>query len=159
MVGYRQQTIRRAAIIAEIASLGLTQAQASNLLNVDHSLFHWYRKNFGVQFPVQDETPFRRAVRKGYEENVPIEELARKLGSTVGSIKVTASKIGVSAGIDPYRNKRGYLVPEHLKSDYRELREYGLTVEECGWNLGIVPRPKPHRRYETYAGSHVLSRY
>jgi hypothetical protein len=42
------------------------------------------------------ETEFQRCVRIGYECGTPPGEIARLLGSTVNSVKVTAHKIGVS---------------------------------------------------------------
>lgn len=42
------------------------------------------------------ETDFQKSVRDGYERGVPPGEIARQLGSTINSIKVTAHKIGVS---------------------------------------------------------------
>lgn len=159
MTGHLAKTVRRAAIMREIASLGLTATMTARLLGVNTSLPFWYRENFGIYFNAEEETHFRRAVRRGYEEGIPPAEIAKSLGSTENSVKVTASKMRVSWGIDPYRNKRGFNIPEPMREQYRELRECGLTMEECGWNLGIVPRPKPHRRYETYAGSGSISRY
>lgn len=159
MAGHRPETLRRAAIMREMASLGLTATMIAKILRVNRSLTDWYRMNFGIYFNAQEETHFRRAVRQGYANGIPPSQIAKALGSTENSVKVTASVMGVSWKSDSYRNKRGFLIPEPMREQYRELRSYGLTMEECGWNLGIVPRPKPHRRYETYAGSGSISRY
>lgn len=42
------------------------------------------------------ETEFQRCVRVGYACGTPPKEIARLLGSSVGSVKVTAHKLGVS---------------------------------------------------------------
>lgn len=42
------------------------------------------------------ETEFRQCVRVGYSLGMPLAEIARLLGSTINSVKATASKLGVT---------------------------------------------------------------
>jgi len=45
---------------------------------------------------MRTESSFRQGVRAGYLAGLPVADIAKQLGSTVGSVKVTACQMGIS---------------------------------------------------------------
>ena len=78
-------------------------------------------------------------IRDAYDRNRPLQEIADELGTTVGSIKVSASRMGCSRTPKAAAAfRRGYDVPAHLAADYQIMtRKAGYRAQEAALALGI----------------------
>lgn len=76
----------------------------------------------------------REVIRAGYAAGTKVADIARQCGSTPGSVKVIASKMGL---IHPQKVHRR--VPVHLRYDYRVLRSLGrYPARDAATVLGVA---------------------
>ena len=140
----RPSTYRRAAYIRELASLGLWQTKIAELLDMEPVRVHQIGKQFGIAFSRKPNSrgKFHEAIRKGYAAGLSPAQIAERNGSTTASIRVTACRLGLTRtnSSDPAKYRRPFILPDHLRPQYRELRELGLTISEAGANLGLLQR-------------------
>ena len=144
MAQIRARRLRRAMIVRELASLGLWETAIARLCRCSARYVLDLAKRAGVVLPrfERKETPLRQAVRAGYAAHRHPADIARDLGTTEATVKVTASQMGLTVR-DPHRFKRGFVVPADLRSAYRAMTRLGCTPEEAGQCLGLVPRTPP----------------
>lgn len=139
-------TLRRAAALNEMASLGIWSAKAAVLLNVDAVRVCQLAKQFDIRLPPKPKqiSELSRAVRDGYAAGLTPHQIALRHGRTANCIRVVACKLGLTreAPRDPGKYKRGYLVPPHLKAEYAALRKIGCSFKEAGYELGLIQRPR-----------------
>lgn len=83
----------------------------------------------------------REAIRLGYAANNPPQIIAAELGINVVTVRTQACKMGLTKGRnDPAMHRRGFPIPPELRERWRELRKLGLTTQEAGVELGLLPR-------------------
>jgi len=80
-------------------------------------------------------------VLEGYKAGLTAKEIAKRIGSTRGSVAVLAHKLGVTRS---HREKwdllRGFAVPPEKAADYRFIRfKKGFSAKEAGAVLGLLP--------------------
>lgn len=83
----------------------------------------------------------RRVILDGYGNNEPLKDIAAKVGCSLASLKVTASKLGCTrTPAEAAEFRRGFRVPEHKRKDYYQLMTAGqYKARECALILGILP--------------------
>lgn len=139
------------AQMLELASLGIWQERAAELLGITSVGITSWKKKFGITFPRKGpgrSTKRQRIIREGYLARKTARQIlhdleAQGISSSVNSIKTIASRIKVNAPrdvCDAWTYKRPFSIPLELRPQYRELRKLGLTIEECGYNLGLLSR-------------------
>lgn len=150
----RYTAARVSAALHELASLDMTLPDAARLLDVQQS---WARRlTRDVEWPAP--WLWRRCERLLLAQPMTIEQLAARIGYT----KPLTSLYGLLwiKGVDqllilrPKRpagrltahSRRPYAVPPERIAEYHELRRLGLTIEEVGWNMGLVERPRARAR-------------
>jgi hypothetical protein len=119
-----------AARAAELAGCTLSWA-------VQYGLRHgWLKPKGPGQRPRNDA--LRQAIVDGYAANRPIAEIAAEHGSTPGSVKVLAQRLGVSrTPREAALARRSRIPPEHAV-DYAYLtRRKGFRSAEAKAMLGI----------------------
>jgi len=88
----------------------------------------------------QKNIALREAIRRGYEAGKRVQQIADETGSTYGSVKVLASKMGLRHP-NPDRGggdrKRGFSIPAELREDYFLYRIKGYSAAEAADALGI----------------------
>lgn len=142
------KTMRSVAALRELADLGLYASQAGRLLGLTDGYVCLLRKRFSIAFTkgppgLRRNEELHRLIEEGYARNLPPRVIAEMAGTTIKTIMVLACKKGLTRGRkDPGAHRRGYRVPEELWPRYRELRKLGLTIAECGYELGLLERPK-----------------
>jgi len=142
----REITLRRAAALRELASLGIHASRAASLLDIDPVRVHQIKQQFGIPLPKRPadvDTPLRQAIRRGYEAGLSYHQIAERAGTTYGSVKTTVFHMGLANPSNRawFRHKRSFALPPQHRAAYRELRSLGLTIEEAGYNLGLIERP------------------
>lgn len=143
---YKRRTLRRVAIIRELASLDRTNAEVARLTGLTRTGVGLIAKREGIRFRQAyggEETPFQRAVREGYNAGKTARQIAAEIGSTENSVLVCASKLGVTIR-DPWRFRRGFTIPADRRDEYRELTvRLRCTAQEAGMSMGLIPRGQP----------------
>jgi len=84
----------------------------------------------------------RQAIVDAYANHTPLAEIAIQQGSTVGSIKVLACRMGLSRRPQKaadLRAARKARVPAHLAADYRIIRRKNFSIAEARAMLGLAP--------------------
>ncbi len=97
-----------------------------------------YRKPHG---PPRNSA-LRQAIVDAYANHTPLAEVAAQQGSTVGSIKVLACRMGLSRRPQKaadLRAARKARVPAHLAADYRIIRRKNFSIAEARAMLGLAP--------------------
>lgn len=145
MEAIKLRRVRRAMIVAEIASLGLLASEVSALTGLSSVTIYKMARQFGFDFVRYGErdTPLEAAVRKAYAPGGPGPSVAaRAYGSSPKTFMVVACRLGLSSpNSDPCRFKRGYAVPPERRAEYKELRGIQMTTVEVGVHMGLIPRP------------------
>jgi len=82
----------------------------------------------------------RTIILDGYSNNEPLKEIAAKIGCSLASLKVTASKLGCTrTPKEAAEFRRGFHVPEHKWQDYKQLMIDGqYRARECAMILGLL---------------------
>ncbi|MFC3326640.1 hypothetical protein [Mesorhizobium cantuariense] len=82
----------------------------------------------------------RRIILDGYGNNEPLKSIAAKVGCSLASLKVTASKIGCTrTPKEAAEFRRGFHIPEHKRQDYYQLMVAGqYKARECALILGLI---------------------
>ncbi|WP_214475374.1 hypothetical protein [Mesorhizobium sp. dw_380] len=82
----------------------------------------------------------RRIILDGYGNNEPLKNIAAKIGCSLASLKVTASKLGCTrTAKEAAEFRRGFHVPEHKRQDYYQLMIAGqYKARECALILGLI---------------------
>ncbi|MER9133541.1 hypothetical protein [Mesorhizobium sp. M0768] len=82
----------------------------------------------------------RKIILDGYGNNEPLKDIAAKIGCSLGSLKVAASKLGCTrTPKEAAEFRRGFHVPEHKRQDYRQLMIAGqYKARECALILGLL---------------------
>lgn len=89
----------------------------------------------------------RKIILDGYVKNEPLKDIAARIGCSLASLKVSASKLGCTRTYkDAAAFRRGFHVPEDKRADYYQLMVYGgYSAHECAEILGLltVKLPSP----------------
>lgn len=82
----------------------------------------------------------RKIILDGYVNNEPLKDIAAKLGCSLASLKVSASKIGCTRTPKEAADfRRGFHIPENKQKDYYRLMISGqYRSRECAQILGIL---------------------
>jgi hypothetical protein len=82
----------------------------------------------------------RKIILDGYGNNEPLKDIAAKIGCSLASLKVTASKLGCTrTPKEAAVFRRGFPVPEHKRQDYYQLMNAGqYKARECARILGLL---------------------
>ncbi|MER8409290.1 hypothetical protein NKH16_32410 [Mesorhizobium sp. M1307] len=82
----------------------------------------------------------RRIILDGYGNNEPLKNIAAKVGCSLASLKVTASKLGCTrTPKEAAEFRRGFHVPENKRQDYYRLMIAGqYKARECAVMLGLI---------------------
>ncbi|MGX5800317.1 hypothetical protein ACWGS9_03650 [Bradyrhizobium sp. Arg314] len=82
----------------------------------------------------------RKIILDGYVNNEPLKDIAAKLGCSLASLKVSASKLGCTRTPKEAADfRRGFRIPEHKRQDYYQLMTSGqYRSRECAQILGIL---------------------
>jgi len=82
----------------------------------------------------------RKIILDGYFNNEPLKEIAAKVGCSLASLKVSASKLGCTrTPKEAAEFRRGFHVPEHKRQDYYQLMIAGqYRARECAQILGLL---------------------
>ncbi|MER8963384.1 MULTISPECIES: hypothetical protein [unclassified Mesorhizobium] len=82
----------------------------------------------------------RRIILDGYGNNEPLKNIAAKVGCSLASLKVTASKLGCTrTPKEAAEFRRGFHVPENKRQDYYRLMITGqYKARECALMLGLI---------------------
>lgn len=148
-MNFKPITLRRMAAIREMASLGCGGAEISRLLKLKPTHVSVIACQAKVSLLAnRRETPLRASIRAGYEKGLPPAVIAAETGRPESSIKVIASKMGLTrcAPRDPFKHRRPFKVPADRMAEYMELRKLGLTFRECGYEMGLLERPQAKMR-------------
>lgn len=142
---YKQAKImrdaRRKAVLSELAALGLRVVDMAKLVGITDAGICWLLRRYDIKAcPDQRDTPMQKAIRKGYATGLSVAQIADRIGSTRGSVKVAASKMGITIK-DPWLNRRGFSIPHDRRAEYREYIKLGLHSDEAGMCMGLLPRP------------------
>lgn len=83
----------------------------------------------------------RNVILDGYAKNEPLKDIAAKIGCSLPSLKVSASKLGCTrTPKEAAAFRRGFHVPEQKREDYYQLMVVGqYHARECAVILGILP--------------------
>lgn len=138
---------KQIAIVRELASLGCTMRRAGELIERSHVTVWNLAKSGGVKFG-REESTLRQAIRAGYAAKKSPSQIASDTGRDASSIKVLASRMGLTKGRtpDPGKFRRGFEIPDAMREEYRFLTQVkGLKAREAGEILGLVERPVPGR--------------
>lgn len=139
--GTKRRTV--SARLADLHAQGFILEDAAAALGITADCARVTASHLNLKF--KTDTQRRRekrqdVIRKGYAENRPLEDIAAEIGTTVTGVMVQASRLGVTrscAEAADYR--RGFSVPDHLKEDYRLLRQRGkYRAREAGIALGLL---------------------
>jgi len=81
----------------------------------------------------------REIILDGYFNNEPLKDIAAKLGCSLASLKVSASKLGCTRTPKEAADfRRGFHVPENKRQDYYQLMTSGqYRSREYAQILGI----------------------
>ncbi|RWA75672.1 hypothetical protein EN836_11640 [Mesorhizobium sp. M1C.F.Ca.ET.193.01.1.1] len=81
----------------------------------------------------------RKIILDGYVNNEPLKDIAAKIGCSLGSLKVSASKLGCTRTPKEAADfRRGFHIPENKRRDYYQLMISGqYRSRECAQILGI----------------------
>ena len=87
-----------------------------------------------------DSEARRKIILDGYGNNEPLKDIAAKIGCSLASLKVSASKLGCTRTPKEAADfRRGFRVPEHQRQDYYQLMIAGqYRSRECAQNLGLL---------------------
>jgi hypothetical protein len=82
----------------------------------------------------------RKIILDGYFNNEPLKDIAAKVGCSLASLKVSASKLGCTrTPKEAAEFRRGFHVPEHKRQDYYQLMIAGqYRARECAQILGLL---------------------
>jgi hypothetical protein len=82
----------------------------------------------------------RKIILDGYFNNEPLKDIAAKVGCSLASLKVSASKLGCTRTPKAAAEfRRGFHVPEHKRQDYYQLMVAGqYRARECAQILGLL---------------------
>ncbi|RWP63124.1 hypothetical protein [Mesorhizobium sp.] len=82
----------------------------------------------------------RKIILDRYFNNEPLKDIAAKVGCSLASLKVTASKLGCTrTPKEAAEFRRGFHVPEQKLRDYRQLMIAGqYRARECALILGLL---------------------
>ncbi|WP_156913527.1 hypothetical protein [Mesorhizobium sp. WSM3224] len=82
----------------------------------------------------------RKIILDGYANNEPLKDIAAKLGCSLASLKVSASKLGCTRTPQEAANfRRGFCIPENKRRDYYQLMTAGqYRSRECAQMLGLL---------------------
>ncbi|MER9971089.1 hypothetical protein [Mesorhizobium sp. M0060] len=89
----------------------------------------------------------RKIILDGYLNNEPLKDISTKIGCSLASLRVSASKLGCTrTPTEAAEFRRGFHIPEHKQEDYNQLMIYGryksrdyaqilglLTVQSSGF--------------------------
>jgi hypothetical protein len=81
----------------------------------------------------------REIILQGYANNEPLRDIAVKIGCSLASLKVSASKLGCTrTHKEAAAFRRGFYIPEHKRDDYYQLMVAGnYRARECALILGL----------------------
>ncbi|MEI9413729.1 MULTISPECIES: hypothetical protein [unclassified Mesorhizobium] len=87
-----------------------------------------------------DSEARRRIILDGYDNNEPLKNIAAKIGCSLASLKVTASKLGCTrTPKEAAEFRRGFQIPENKLQDYYRLMIAGqYKSRECAIILGLI---------------------
>ena len=87
-----------------------------------------------------DSEARRKIILDGYFNNEPLKDIAAKVGCSLASLKVSASKLGCTrTPKEAAEFRRGFHVPEHKRQDYYQLMIAGqYRARECAQILGLL---------------------
>ncbi|WP_457155460.1 hypothetical protein [Mesorhizobium sp. P5_C1] len=87
-----------------------------------------------------DSEARRKIILDGYGNNEPLKDIAAKIGCSLASLKVTASKIGCTRTPKEAADfRRGFHIPEDKRRDYHQLMTVGqYKARECALILGLL---------------------
>ncbi|MBB6412517.1 MULTISPECIES: hypothetical protein [Mesorhizobium] len=87
-----------------------------------------------------DSEARRKIILDGYGNNEPLKDIAAKIGCSLASLKVTASKIGCTRTPKEAADfRRGFHIPEDKRQDYHQLMTVGqYKARECALILGLL---------------------
>jgi hypothetical protein len=132
---------RRKAVLGELSALGLSKEAMGRLVNLTGARILGLMKRYGLTAnPVHWDTPMQKIIRDGYAKGLPVKEIAKRARSSVGSVKTTANRLGITIK-DPWLKRRGFSIPEDRRTEYREFIRLGLYAKEAGMCMGLLPRP------------------
>ncbi|MES0032496.1 hypothetical protein NKJ73_30450 [Mesorhizobium sp. M0074] len=82
----------------------------------------------------------RKIILDGYGNNEPLKDISAKIGCSLGSLKVAASKLGCTrTPKEAAEFRRGFHVPENKRQDYYRLMITGqYKARECAFMLGLI---------------------
>ncbi|MDX8478027.1 hypothetical protein RFN28_05975 [Mesorhizobium sp. VK24D] len=82
----------------------------------------------------------RKIILDGYVKNEPLKDIAAKLGCSLASLKVSASKLGCTRTPKEAADfRRGFRIPENKRQDYYQLMISGqYRSRECAEILGLL---------------------
>ncbi|TGQ40597.1 MULTISPECIES: hypothetical protein [unclassified Mesorhizobium] len=82
----------------------------------------------------------RKIILDGYVNNEPLKDIAAKIGCSLASLKVSASKLGCTRSPkEAAEFRRGFHIPEHKREDYHRLMIAGqYKARECAQILGLL---------------------
>ncbi|RUU01441.1 hypothetical protein EOD23_21465 [Mesorhizobium sp. USDA-HM6] len=82
----------------------------------------------------------RKIILDGYVNNEPLKDIAAKLGCSLASLKVSASKLGCTRTPKEAADfRRGFHIPEDKRQDYYHLMTSGqYRSRECAQILGLL---------------------
>ncbi|RWM11116.1 hypothetical protein [Mesorhizobium sp.] len=82
----------------------------------------------------------RKIILDGYVNNEPLKDIAAKLGCSLASLKVSASKLGCTRTPKEAADfRRGFRIPENKRQDYYQLMTSGqYRSRECAQILGLL---------------------
>ena len=82
----------------------------------------------------------RKIILDGYVNNEPLKDIAARIGCSLASLKVTASKIGCTRTPQEAADfRRGFHIPENKRQDYYQLMNIGqYKARECAEILGLL---------------------
>ncbi|RRH92094.1 hypothetical protein EH240_31425 [Mesorhizobium tamadayense] len=82
----------------------------------------------------------RKIILDGYANNEPLKDIAAKLGCSLASLKVSASKLGCTRTPKEAADfRRGFRIPDNKRRDYYQLMIAGqYRSRECAQMLGLL---------------------
>lgn len=131
----------KTARVLELYELGMSAKHIAQQVGIPESSVRTLAWQKGLGFDTASRRRQRREdfIREAYAKNMSIADISKAIGMTIGSVKVTASRIGCSKkGTAATDYRRGFSVPAHLIADYTNLRRKGgYKARDAAVALGI----------------------
>lgn len=92
---FTNRTLRRAAALSELASLGCWVAKAADYIGIDPVSARRIGKAFAISYPrrPRHQTPLYRSIRRYHAQGMKPQQIAERVGTTGQAVRVLLYRI------------------------------------------------------------------